>query len=422
MTQQINDLNKDDTYKNSIIVTGILYIVTIISLAAMTESTLTAVFLGMFPTLLHALSVFLFLSKDVREENFWILPLVYSAALLGMWKLGINSRLSIMSGPALALVNIIVCYIINIFILKVFIKAEESDREPKKELVEMTSSEFEELIEDYSKQIKENEKKVEELNNELSGSLSYHQHQEILRKYKRQMEAEKEKLEELNKELKMNKSISRSDYTDLLNRYAEQKEFNKKEIIELWGQVKDIRNTDRKEYEQIIGKYAEENMLSKKQISELHSQIKKMQNEIAINKDNFTITLRSIEDKCKALNFAVGRVYADKRGANSNIRDKITIKREWYNKFSELTKEYKEENAPLLLEILYKINNQLEILLLPEKKVFTLKTEPRIPVKRNHSGKDPILLVLANNDKDPIMYYYEETKEITTKLIDYLQQ
>ena len=52
-----------------------------------------------------------------------------------------------------------------------------------------------------------------------------------------------------------------------------------------------------------------------------------------------SVTIRGIEDKCKAINFVIGRVYSAKRGGSKEIREMIGIPKELYNEFSELVQD-----------------------------------------------------------------------------------
>jgi len=140
-----------------------------------------------------------------------------------------------------------------------------------------------------------------------------------------------------------------------------------------------------------------------------------------ITKDNFAVSLRGIEDKCKAINFVIGRVYSNKRGGSPEIRNILNIDKELYNSFSEITHNFKEEDASKLLDLLTKIKEKLQIYELPEKDIFRLN-KPEIEIKRDSHGNSRILDVIAENDKDPIIEYIEETKEICKRIIEYLKK
>jgi len=144
-------------------------------------------------------------------------------------------------------------------------------------------------------------------------------------------------------------------------------------------------------------------------------------NELIVSKENFNITLRSIEDKCKAINFVIGRVYSEKKGATENERSKLRINSELYNSFSELTTDFKAEDAEKLYAVLRHIHKRLLDLELPEREVITLGTVS-LPVDRDAHGNDKIIEVLQKNDKDPVKEYHAGAKEICEKLMNFLRE
>ncbi len=157
----------------------------------------------------------------------------------------------------------------------------------------------------------------------------------------------------------------------------------------------------------------------KKQIRFLEGQILHYQKQVHINKGNFDVNLRSIEDKCKAINFVIGRVYSDKKGGSDEIRAKLRIDNELYNSFSELVSGFKHENAVRLMNLLERIVKRLELLETKEDHYIKIK-HAQIPAEREHD--DTILDVLARNDKDPVKEYHAEAKEVCEKLIKYLRE
>jgi hypothetical protein len=134
-----------------------------------------------------------------------------------------------------------------------------------------------------------------------------------------------------------------------------------------------------------------------------------------------SVTIRGIEDKCKAINFVIGRVYSAKRGGSKEIREKIAIPKELYNAFSELVQEEDIVNPKKLLEIVEKISKRLVQLDTKESKLFVLK-KAKIVVDRSEDGSDTVISVLSRNDKDPIEEYHSEALEICSQVINYLKQ
>ncbi len=160
-----------------------------------------------------------------------------------------------------------------------------------------------------------------------------------------------------------------------------------------------------------------------------------------VERQNFPLQLRSIEDKCKALNFVIGRVYSNKKGGSRELRSRLTISREWYNRFSEIVgsgaagalPEAGPETAPEpvgkrreeLLEVLRKIRERLRFLEQREQEALTagmavgpVAGKDTLPVER--SASDSILDVLARNDKDPVREYHAQALEICEKVLEFL--
>jgi hypothetical protein len=158
-----------------------------------------------------------------------------------------------------------------------------------------------------------------------------------------------------------------------------------------------------------------------KQINDLQDKLHRTQSELRITKENFNINLRGIEDKCKAINFVIGRVYSDRKGGSPTLREKLAINRELYNKFSEMSANFDDKYAINMLNILERIYHQLLLLEQPENSVIKLHSRPELPVQRDNHGNDKILDVLAKNDKDPIMDYHNEAKEVAEKLINFIK-
>jgi len=117
--------------------------------------------------------------------------------------------------------------------------------------------------------------------------------------------------------------------------------------------------------------------------------------------------LRSIEDKCKALNFVIGRVYRASNGGVKTLRERINIPREWYNEFNEIPKDAIDDQRALALDLLTRIHDRLSSLLQPEKDVFD-KAELALlkNLARDEHGRDRILDVLVVNDNDPVEEYF----------------
>ncbi|MFC1775030.1 hypothetical protein ACFLZN_01805 [Nanoarchaeota archaeon] len=156
-------------------------------------------------------------------------------------------------------------------------------------------------------------------------------------------------------------------------------------------------------------------------INKLQSQTIVTEQEVEFTPEkDVTTSLRSIEDKCKSLNFAIGRVYGNKKGGCKALRDALRIKRESYNTFSELAKKLDNESRPKLLKILQIIKKQLNLMKLKEFEVFPEQYLNELNLKRDPAGNNTILDVLIANDKDPVKDYFEEAEEFCDKLTQHL--
>jgi hypothetical protein len=129
----------------------------------------------------------------------------------------------------------------------------------------------------------------------------------------------------------------------------------------------------------------------------------------------------SIEDKSKALNFVIGRVYNKYHGGSKQFREKLSLKPQWYNEFSQALNNEQHIDKKKLLIILAHIDTQLTLMhrserdMMNDDQLAALKNLVRDP-----DGTDSILEVLKKNDKDPVESYYEGAKEFCLKLKDVL--
>jgi hypothetical protein len=110
--------------------------------------------------------------------------------------------------------------------------------------------------------------------------------------------------------------------------------------------------------------------------------------------------VQSIEDKCKAINQVIGRVYSTQHNGNEDMRKKIKINSEWYNDLNESTDISKIKQAIIQIKL------RLSELEKTESEVFGDDIKNVVNLKRNDDGHWRIIDVLQRNDKDPIMTYY----------------
>ena len=114
--------------------------------------------------------------------------------------------------------------------------------------------------------------------------------------------------------------------------------------------------------------------------------------------------VHSLNDRCKAINFVIGRVYSKAHGGSDEIRKAIRIESTLYNAFNELKDQNIEEVKDHLVKILDVIQTRLALYDLPEVTMFKNHTTLK-GLQRNEDGSDKVIDVLANNDKDPVRDY-----------------
>ncbi len=133
--------------------------------------------------------------------------------------------------------------------------------------------------------------------------------------------------------------------------------------------------------------------------------------------------IHTIEDKCKALNFVIGRVYRASNGGTRGMRDKIKVPSEWYNEFNAIKPEEVKEKKELPLEMLRRIRTRLGDLLKPEKELFTnAELHGLKHLARDRDGKDRVLDVLSVNDNDPVEDYYLGAMDFCKRIIAELEK
>jgi len=132
--------------------------------------------------------------------------------------------------------------------------------------------------------------------------------------------------------------------------------------------------------------------------------------------------IQAIEDKCKAINFVIGRVYSNKHGGSEKLRESIKLKPEWYNEFSKINDENIDENMVVLKKVLWSLYDRLLLIGKKEREVFKKKEIINIKdLTRDKMGEETIIEVLANNDKDPIVTYYQSAVDFCKKATEELR-
>lgn len=331
----------------ALIVALVLYIGTVLSLSLLTETSIFVVFVATMPILLYLIAFFYLVKIDPHMGLLWVLPLVFPIIFLLIWYSKTLYVLNMTDGPTVAVINILISYAINIFILLIM---GFGRREPREKRVAHQTSHVVHHV--HSGAVPEHN----ELRKELDDArMLLHDTKSRLDEAHTKLAATKAELDETKNVLQENKNI-----------------------------INEAKN-------------------------------------IIINKENFTVNLRGIEDKCKAINFVIGRVYSDKKGASPKIRAGLRIDSELYNSFSEITSDFKDEQATKLFNLLKKIHDRLGRLEMREKDLLTIG-DAKLPVARTADGSDRVIDVLINNDKDPVADYHADAKEVCEKVMAYLTE
>lgn len=126
--------------------------------------------------------------------------------------------------------------------------------------------------------------------------------------------------------------------------------------------------------------------------------------------------IHSIEDKSKALNFAIGRVYNKYHGGTDDLRNKLRIPAEWYNEFSLIGVGTNKIDYEKLHDIITKFELQLKNFEKTEFELFKDKSNSLKNLIRDVKGSDKIIDVLDHNDKDPVLSYYKGAVEFCKKI------
>ena len=132
-------------------------------------------------------------------------------------------------------------------------------------------------------------------------------------------------------------------------------------------------------------------------------------------------SMQSIEDKAKAINQVIGRVYKRTNGASIKMRDLLKIHSEWYNKFSEITAENIMERTDTALNMLWSITQRPNDLYNTEIEVFGDECYKLKNLSRDPTGNSRIIDVMIANDSDPVALYYKSALEFCKKAIEEIQ-
>lgn len=142
----------------------------------------------------------------------------------------------------------------------------------------------------------------------------------------------------------------------------------------------------------------------------------KTQVQKPVEKKSLQEYIHSIEDKSKALNFVIGRVYNKFHGGTDELRDKLRIPAEWYNEFSLIGVGTEKIDYGKLYDLITQFELQLKNFEKTEYELFKEKSNNLKNLIRDIKGNDKIIDVIDHNDKDPVRSYYEGAIEFCKKV------
>jgi hypothetical protein len=117
--------------------------------------------------------------------------------------------------------------------------------------------------------------------------------------------------------------------------------------------------------------------------------------------------IHSIEDKVKALNFVIGRVYSVYHGGTEHLRNKIRIDKTWYDTFNQIDEADTDKKRLEAIALVQKISDRLTLLKRSEREIFGSDVERLKNIQHDVQGNDAVIDVLVRNDKDPVQQYYD---------------
>lgn len=149
-----------------------------------------------------------------------------------------------------------------------------------------------------------------------------------------------------------------------------------------------------------------------------------LENKVKVHTQEQSIEqyIQSIEDKSKALNFVIGRVYSNKHGGSDDLRGRIRIKKEWYNIFAEIPADEINLQLRKLRQAVQLIGERLALLQHTEVEIFGGLHTALKNIERQDAGHEKVIDILARNDKDPVMTYYNSAIEFCEKAMEEIDQ
>ncbi|MCB9359054.1 hypothetical protein H6503_03935 [Candidatus Woesearchaeota archaeon] len=372
----------------------ILYFLVVFLLAFVTDTSLPRMFLASLPILLSLIALVFLIEYDYISMQIVIgIPVIFSGLFYAIWKSGMITELSKVSGATMTVLDLFMTYGIFIMIFLIWGNKGVLNRDrPRKKIHPVT-----------------HETKIVEVpvpgnNTDISQYLEQIARSEQERDYYKSIVNEYKDYVE-NSDSK--NAVEDYDSTDYLHKY----------IHELMSQIKKAEDPGAEQ----DAKFEKKKRYYRGRIQQLNKELDAAKQALKITKENFVTNLRSIEDKCKAINFVVGRVYSDKNGGSKKVREILNINRILYNTFSAITKDWKDENSKYLMYVLALLKKKLSLYLVPERILFKVEKAKDSSVERDQAGNSIVLEVLSKNDKDPVKEYHAEATEICNNLIKFLR-
>jgi hypothetical protein len=133
--------------------------------------------------------------------------------------------------------------------------------------------------------------------------------------------------------------------------------------------------------------------------------------------------ISAIEDKAKALNFVIGRVYRSSNGGSVAMRERLRIPSEWYNEFNAIRTEDLDTQLGHAAILVRKIRDRLMLYAQKEKDVFSKSEINGLKhIVRNKDGEDPVIDVLKTNDRDPVDHYYVSAVDFCDRILSEIEK
>lgn len=150
---------------------------------------------------------------------------------------------------------------------------------------------------------------------------------------------------------------------------------------------------------------------------------KRKEQAVQFKPEKLSEYVQSIEDKCKGLNFTIGRVYRNSNGGTPHMRERLRIPSEWYNDFHSIKAEDMAEQQEKAKVLIHKIRDRLKVLAMKEKEVFSHPEAANLKhIMRHKEGEDRIIDVLKANDRDPVDHYYVSAVEFCDRILEELEK